>query len=315
MEYKNYDPNWKWPEKPIPIVSVIPMAGIADGKVQVTPAGVSSLDDLVNADTRKAIETMPIDNEISASIVEFSKRQLSALEELSQNIKSSPPPILLPITSSGIKRTTDGKAYRKVLVEAYADGLADFLHLSCNKEVRQFARTKRSDDTREVINPNLCYFEGEIVKDQPYIIVDDVLNSGRSIRDMTRYIELNGGKVVGVIVSNARLLVEKDGTIIPSEDVKKEFSECFPDNAVVDSFLSRALLSIGQLTDSEMRRLIKAYKDSQHIATEDYQAYLDELTHNWQIPSRPDVENTTAINIPTDVELYGQPKEPPNIIR
>lgn len=77
-------------------------------------------------------------------------------------------------------------------------------------------------------NSNMIYrllfppqFRGDIIPGKKYIIVDDVVTSGNSIRNLKDYIERNGGKVVHTSVLGASFLTSYSANLKLSDNTKK----------------------------------------------------------------------------------------------
>ena len=90
----------------------------------------------------------------------------------------------------------EGKGLNKLPL-AYARELAK----ESNGEVAGISQTNVTSHTdsgaieRMFRTPN---FNGEVIKGKKYLIVDDVVTSGSTVRALKEYIENNGGKVIGV---------------------------------------------------------------------------------------------------------------------
>ena len=75
-------------------------------------------------------------------------------------------------------------------------------------------------------------FEGAVLADARYVLVDDVTNLGGTLAELNNYIEVHGGSVVDVVVlANAGraqgLLPEKKFVRLIKERFENEFTEIF----------------------------------------------------------------------------------------
>src|SRR5262249_1900858 len=154
----------------------------------------------------------------------------------------------------------------------------------------------------------LCYFDCPIAKGQSYIIVDDILTSGRTMRDLMRYVELNGGNVIGFIAERGDL----EHRLSPSPETREQFQNTFTDKSLVDQFLRRASLSTSQLTDGEMKALTMGYRSSAFFEQNDPRAYLEKLTKDWKVVELPIAISQSTAGVQTDFELARRRQIPVN---
>jgi pyrimidine operon attenuation protein/uracil phosphoribosyltransferase len=85
-----------------------------------------------------------------------------------------------------------------VLPIHYAEKIHKLTGLEVYKGIVQINKAQRTQKTRIERLFQDVMFDGEVKKDYNYIIVDDVVTQGRTIRSLKDYIEQNGGKVVAV---------------------------------------------------------------------------------------------------------------------
>jgi len=98
-------------------------------------------------------------------------------------------PILAPVIA-------DELSGENKLPIAYASILSEKLGLQVDNGIVQIVRAYHTDAGafhRIAINP---IFEGEIVEDQDYLIIDDTLAMGGTVTSLKGYIEINGGRVI-----------------------------------------------------------------------------------------------------------------------
>lgn len=95
-------------------------------------------------------------------------------------------------------------------------------------------------------------FEGDVVKGGKYILVDDQVSSGATLRDMKDYIEANGGEVVQIMGMTASM---GGHTIAPTEAHLNKLNEL----GVTDEQLRQYGIaeSTRHLTDGEAAKLIR----------------------------------------------------------
>jgi hypothetical protein len=69
-------------------------------------------------------------------------------------------------------------------------------------------------------------FEGEVVRDQSYVLVDDVTTMGGTLAELSNYIQANGGKILGIVVI---VNAGRDKKFTPSKRIIGLLNERFGD--------------------------------------------------------------------------------------
>ena len=147
-----------------------------------------------------------------------------------------------------------GKEDSNKLPAAYAEllGNAGLTVDTAIKQVSSPHHTGAADLLRLFLRAR---FEGDVIKDGKYIVIDDRLSSGGTVRDLKDYIESKGGTVVAV----SALTCSRGGTLIAQNDaIRKTLKELhITDKQLQDYGIAS---SKGCLTNEEARRLARLSK-------------------------------------------------------
>ncbi|MBK6726739.1 MAG: phosphoribosyltransferase [Xanthomonadales bacterium] len=110
-----------------------------------------------------------------------------------------------------------------IVLSAY---LAEHCQALLDDEIVQVNRVFHTgaDAMERLIAP--AEFEGEVVPDGRYVIVDDVMTLGGTIADLASYIQTNGGNVIGVVT-----LVDasRSGSLLCKARILREIEKRFGD--------------------------------------------------------------------------------------
>ena len=111
------------------------------------------------------------------------------LEDLATFIKKFDDIYVLPVHAEEM-------AGRNKIPVAYATALQQILDLNLDTDIVQATRAYRTQADGIGRLVRRVNFEGDVVKDRNYLIVDDVVTQGGTLADLRGYIESKGGNVV-----------------------------------------------------------------------------------------------------------------------
>ena len=109
-------------------------------------------------------------------------------------------------------------------------------------------------------------FEGEVVRDKRYVLVDDVTTMGGTLAELSNYIQANGGKILGIVVI---VNAGRDKSFAPSKRIINLLNERFGDEirkffgiALPALTVNEANYLVGFRSIDEIRnRCVKARKE------------------------------------------------------
>lgn len=138
-----------------------------------------------------------------------------------------------------------------VLGQVYADFLQDVVKFEKNDSIFMINRPKHTDASKDSRLLKRARFEGDVEPGREYIIVDDHITMGCTVRDMKDYIESKGGKVVAV--STLTKSMGDAASLVPTEEDINSLIELGVTNEQLKEF--GITDDINNLTRGESRHL------------------------------------------------------------
>lgn len=165
---------------------------------------------------------------------------------------------------------------RNAIPSAFADKFAD-AGFEVDEDIVQTNRVYRTDANKFDRLIKRARFDGEVQAGREYILIDDHITSGATMRDMKDYIESKGGKVVAVQALEGSAGATKMA-------ITPELKEQLINNGVTDEQLKELGISrsVENLTAGEARELLTLSKRGRDFRTKEQQ----------KISSRRNAKNT-----------------------
>lgn len=126
-------------------------------------------------------------------------------------------PLILPVT--GIERMEGGVYKHNAIPEAFAILLSQYTGWKVHgegssRQIIQSSKAGRTGANKIDRFVRQAYFEGDVEPNRNYIILDDHVTNGGTIRNLMDYVESNGGRV---IAASALIRGAQDNSFRPSE--------------------------------------------------------------------------------------------------
>lgn len=142
------------------------------------------------------------------------------------------------------------------LPQAYAMRLEAY-GIEVDNGIVQVGSSGHTEATRMQRMMRHSEFDGEVIKGQKYVLLDDVFTSGGTMNDLRKYIESKGGVVVGCTAIAHGMFGKQ---IAPKEETIKKVYDKFGEGIDDELFIGGIGYDVRSCTEKHLQYILHAFK-------------------------------------------------------